>query len=44
MDVFGMMGFIFGMTGMAFAVIAWEKVGALKKEFEEFKKNLGNSD
>ncbi len=33
-------GFIFGMTGMSFAIIAWGLVGSLRKEFEDLKKNL----
>ncbi len=37
-------GFIFGMSGLAFALIAWERIVSLKKEFEELKKNLKDSD
>ncbi len=36
-------GFIFGMMGMSYAVIAWGLVGSLRKEFEDLKKNLEDS-
>ena len=36
-------GFVFGMTGMSFAIIAWGLVGNLRKEFEDLKKNLEDS-
>lgn len=36
-------GFVFGMMGMSYAVIAWGKVASLRKEFEELKKNLEDS-
>jgi len=34
------MGFIFGMAGISFAMIAWGQIAALKKEFEDLKKKL----
>ena len=36
-------GFVFGLSGLAFALMAWEKIGRLNKEFEELKKNLSDS-
>ncbi len=36
-------GFIFGMAGMSFAIIAWGLIARLRKEFEELKKNLEDS-
>ncbi len=38
-----MMGFIFGMSGMSFAIIAWSLTASLRKEFEELKENLKDS-
>ncbi len=37
------MGFIFGMSGMSFAIIAWSLTASLRKELEELKKNLEDS-
>ncbi len=37
------MGFVFGMTGMSFAIIAWGLIGNLRKDFEDLKKNLQDS-
>jgi hypothetical protein len=37
------MGFIFGMSGISFAIIAWSLTASLRKEFEELKKNLEDS-
>ena len=37
------MGFIFGLAGMSFGIMAWEKIAALKKEFEKLKKDLAES-
>ena len=37
------LGFIFGMSGLSFAIIAWGLIANLKKEFEELKKNLEDS-
>ncbi len=37
------MGFIFGMSGMSFAIIALGLTVSLRKEFEELKKNLEDS-
>ena len=36
-------GFVFGMIGMSFGIIAWGLVGSLRKEFEDLKKNLEDS-
>ena len=36
-------GFVFGMTGMSFAIIAWGLIGSLRKDFEDLKKNLQDS-
>ena len=36
-------GFIFGMSGMSFAIIAWGLIGSLRKEFDDLKKNLEDS-
>ena len=33
-------GFIFGSAGLTFALIAWEKLNSLRKEFESLKKEL----
>ncbi len=43
MDAFGLMGFIFGMSGLSFAIIAWGQIASLKKEFEDLKKSLEDS-
>ena len=40
MEVFGLLGFIFGLSGMTFAIIAWGQIASLKKEFEDLKKSL----
>ena len=37
------MGFIFGLSGMSFAIIAWGLIASLRKEFEDLKKNLEDS-
>ena len=37
------MGFIFGMSGIPFAIIAWGQIAVLRKEFEDLKKNLKDS-
>ena len=34
------MGFIFGMAGISFAIIAWGQIAVLRKEFEQLKKKL----
>ena len=33
-------GFVFGMTGVSIAIIAWGLAGGSRKEFVELKKNL----
>lgn len=37
------MGFIFGLSGMSLAIIAWGLTASLRKEFEELKRNLESS-
>ena len=37
------LGFIFGMSGMSFAIIAWSQIAGFKKEFEDLKQNLRDS-
>jgi hypothetical protein len=34
------LGYIFGMTGLSFALMAWEKIRGLRKEFDGLKKEL----
>ena len=34
------MGFIFGMSGITFAIIAWGQIATLRKEFEQLQKKL----
>ena len=34
------MGYIFGMAGLSFAIMAWGQVSTLKKELDELKKKL----
>ena len=34
------MGFVFGMSGVTFAIIAWGQIAALRKEFEELKQKV----
>ena len=36
-------GFVFGLSGLSFALIAWEKIAKLRKEFEDLKKNIEDS-
>ena len=36
-------GFVFGIMGMMFAIIAWSHIGALDKKFEAFKKRIEDS-
>ena len=43
MDAFGLMGFISGMSGLSFAIIAWGQISSLRKEFEDLKRNLEDS-
>lgn len=38
-----MMGFIFGLAGLSFALMAKEQISKLKKEFETLKKSLEGS-
>ena len=43
MESMGIMGFVFGLAGLSFALIAQEKIASLKKEFDDLKKNLESS-
>jgi hypothetical protein len=43
MESMGILGFIFGLSGLAFAIIAWEQITALKKEFNDLKMDLEDS-
>ena len=43
MDVFGLMGFTFGLSGLAFAIIGWEKIEGIKKELATLKKVIEDS-
>ena len=40
MDAFGILGFVFGSTGMTFAIIAWNQIASLNKDLEDLKKSL----
>ena len=37
MDV---LGFVFGLSGMSFAITAWTQVASLRKELDDLKKRL----
>lgn len=36
-------GFVFGISGMTFGIIAWGLIATLRKEFEDLKKSLEDS-
>ena len=36
-------GFVFGLSGLSFALIAWERIAKLRKEFEDMKKKIEDS-
>ena len=36
-------GFIFGLSGLSFAIIAWGQISSLRKEFEDLKRTLEDS-
>ena len=38
------MGFIFGMAGVSFAIIAWGQIAMLRKEFETIKTQLAETN
>jgi len=40
METMGLMGFIFGLSGLSFGLMAWQQIAGLKKEFEDLKKDL----
>jgi hypothetical protein len=44
MESMGIIGFIFGLSGLSFALMSREQLTALKKEFDELKKNLEDSE
>ena len=37
------MAFIFGMSGVSFAMIAWGQIAVLRKEFDQLQKKLEDS-
>jgi len=43
MQAMGIMGFIFGMAGLALATTIQSQLASLRKEFEDLKKNLESS-
>ena len=43
MESMGIIGFVFGLAGLSFALMGKEKIEALRKEFDELKKNLEDS-
>jgi hypothetical protein len=43
MEGMSVIGFIFGLSGMSLAIIAWTQIASLRKEFEELKKCLEDS-
>ena len=43
MEALGVLGFIFGSGAMFFGIVDWSKISALRKEFEDLKKNIENS-
>lgn len=40
MEAMGVLGFIFGLAGLSFALTAKTDIAKLKQEFEEFKTSL----
>ncbi len=38
-----MIGLVFGLSGLSFALIAWQCLAKLRKEFVNFKKNIEDS-
>lgn len=44
MDTFSIIGFVFGLSGLSFAMIVQEKLTKLNKEFETLKKDLEDSN
>ena len=40
MDV---LGFVFGMSAMSFAIIGWSQIASLRKELDDLKKKLADS-
>lgn len=44
METMGLLGFVFGLSGLSFSLTAMGQVSSLKSEFEEFKKNMPGSD
>ena len=37
MDTFGLLGFVFGLAGLSFGLMSFEKVNKLEKEIETLK-------
>ena len=44
MEALGVLGFIFGSGAMVFGLAAWSQISVLRKEFEDLKKNIENSN
>jgi len=42
METFAIIGFIFGLNGMVFAIISWGKIAELKKEVNALKAQIEN--
>ncbi len=43
MESMGILGFIFGMSGLSIALIGKEQIASLKKEFDALKEELEKS-
>lgn len=37
------LGYIFGMAGLSFALMAWERLAKLRKEFDSLKEELSKT-
>ena len=44
METMGILGFIFGLAGLSFAITAKSDIAKLKQEFEDFKASIKTSD
>ena len=43
MDAFGIIGMVFGMAGMSFAIMAWTQIQGTAKEIADLKEALRKS-
>ena len=43
MDTFGILGFVFGSTGMTFGIISWSHIASLNKDLVDLKQRLVDS-